>query len=144
MELRGGLEFLSIERAQLKQGRFRTATDKGTVVGVMLGEEGALRPGSILFYEENRRIVLAQLKDARVLVIATLTGFLIEDALTLGHYLGQLGWNIAWRERPTHWEIFVTCETDEAEMEAMMRACPLTNIAWTFRDRAPDDPEPRD
>lgn len=142
MERRGAMELLLLEPQQLKQRHFRATTDRGTVVGVNLSEESQVRPGSIVFYEEDRRIVLARLKDARVLVIATLSEFSIEDALTLGHYLGGVGWPIQMRHHSTHVEIFVDCALDESEMENVMRACPLLNIAWTFRDRTATDPTP--
>lgn len=139
MAERGGMEMLLVDPEQLKQGHFCAVTDKGTVVGVSLSDED-LRPGSVVFYEEGQRIVLAQMKDARVLVIATLNEFLSEDALRLGHYLGSVGWPIEVRHHVTHMEIFVACTPNEAEMEDILYACPLLNISWTFRDRTATDP----
>ncbi len=139
MERRDALELLTLEPQQLQQRHFRAVTDKATVVGVSLNEEN-IRPGSVVFYEEGRRIVLARVKDARVLVIATLNDFSLHDALTLGHYLGGVGWPMEVRHHVTHMEIFVPCTPDEDEMENILHACPLLNIAWTFRDRAATDP----
>lgn len=140
LEGRGLMELLPLEARRLGPGRFRARTDKGTTVGLRLDEEAVLRPGAVLFYEAGRRIVLAQLKDARVLVIATLNEFSSEDALILGHYLGSLGWPMRLRRHATHVEIFVDCGEDEALVEEAMRLCPLPNIAWTLRERAASDP----
>jgi urease accessory protein UreE len=153
MEQCGRLEMLTVDAGQLMRRQVRARTDKGTVVGVNLGdslsEEGGLphvwrtlRPGSVVFYEENQRVVLAQLKDARVLVIASLNRFSPEDAIALGHYFGCLGWPVRTRRQPTHVEIFIDCAGDEDEMENAMRLCPLPNISWTFRDRRASDPLP--
>jgi len=154
MEECGGLELLPLHRERLKGGQTRAITDQGTVVGVMLEAGANLRPGSVLFYEEGHRVVLAELRDARVLVIATLNHFTQQDALELGHYLGEHGWRIHVRPQPTHLEIFVryeSCSTttskgtsalgeDEADMDAVLRASPIQNISWTFRDRRATDP----
>jgi hypothetical protein len=155
MEQCGRLEMLTVDTTQLTRGQFRACTDKGTVVGVNLGgsarggEENsaedvwrAVRPGSVVFYEENQRIVLAQIKDARVLVVASLNEFSAEDAIRLGHYFGCLGWMVRTRRHPTHVEIFIDCRDDERVMEDAMRRCPLRNISWTFRDRRATDPLP--
>jgi urease accessory protein UreE len=141
MEEQGALELLPLYRGANGVGQSRAVTDKGTVVGVMLKETAHLRPGSVLFYEEGRRVVLAQLCDARVLVIASLNDFSAEDALRLGHYLGERGWGFLVRSHPTHLEIFVRCEGHaEAAMDQVMREAPVRAISWTFRDRQGTDP----
>jgi urease accessory protein UreE len=148
MEQQGLLEMLLVEPEQLRKKQFRATTDKGTVVGVSLHEENVansisstLRPGAVVFYEENHRVVLAQIRGARVLVVATLNEFTLEDALTLGHYCGCLGWVMRTRQHPTHIEIFIQCGEEE-QMEIAIRNCPLPNISWTLRDRRSTDPLP--
>jgi urease accessory protein UreE len=147
MEAQGLLEMLTLELQQLRRKQFRARTDKGTVVGVSLRDDNSLhglsstlRPGSIVFYEENQRVVLAQIGGARMLVVATLNQFSTEDALTLGHFFGCLGWPMRTRRHPTHVEIFIECNGDEEQMESAMRACPLPNVSWTLRDRRSSDP----
>lgn len=140
---------LSVEPEQLSKKQFRACTDKGTVVGVSLREDNVangisitLRPGAVVFYEEDHRVVLAQIRGARVLVVATLNDFSIEDALTLGHFFGCLGWPMRTRHRATHTEIFIECHGDEEQIEVALRSCPLLNISWTLRDRRSTDPLP--
>jgi urease accessory protein UreE len=140
LETRGALEMLLLSTAQIALRHFRAQTDKGTIVGVSLREGVSIKPGSVVFYQEHRRIVLARLQDERVLVIATLNAFSAGDALILGHYLGNLGWQMHLRHHATHLEIFIPCTQPENEMEILMYDCPFQNIAWTFRDRASHDP----
>ena len=155
LDERGGLELLPLCHERLNGGQMRAMTDKGTVVGVLLERGADLRPGSVLFYEEGRRVVLAELRDARILVIATLNDFTQQDALELGHYLGERGWHLHVRPQPTHLEIFVRYEShsapttnkatdalgqEEEAMDAVLRASPVQNISWTFRDRLATDP----
>lgn len=154
LEERGGLELLPLSRQRIAGGQTRAVTDKGTVVGVMLKAGANVRPGSVLFYEEGHRVVLAELRDERVLVIATLIDLTAHDALELGHYLGEQGWQLQLRAQPAYLEIFVRYESvgseasgigsalsvEEAAMDAVLRASPIRNISWTFRDRLATDP----
>jgi hypothetical protein len=149
MERNGRLEMLTIQPEQLAKKQFRTRTDKGTIVGVSLREENeaysissTLRPGAVVFFEEKRRVVLARVGGARVLVVATLNEFSTKDALVLGHYLGTLGWPMHTRYHSKHCEIFIECSGNEEQMERAMRTCPLANISWTLRDRCSTDPLP--
>ena len=147
MERQGKLETLLLSSSQWPRARLQT--QEGTVVGVDFREleitPHTLRPGSVVFYEEERRIVLARVSDARVLAISSLGNFSREQSFALGKFCGARGWNarvLAARNGATQHglEIVVPCETDEAEMEQQMRDCPLPNLAWTFRDRRDDDP----
>lgn len=149
MHKQGRLELLTIEPEQLMKKQFRTRTDRGTVVGVSLREENeaysitsTLRPGAVVFFEANGRVVLARIGGARVLVVATLNDFSTQDALNLGHYFGCLGWPMRTRHHPTHCEIFIECSGNEEQMKTAMRACPVANISWTLRDRCSNDPLP--
>jgi urease accessory protein UreE len=122
--------------------RRQTITDKGTPVVASFVEAAHLRSGAVVFYEEDHRVVLAHVEDARVLVIAPLKDFLVNDALELGNFLGRLQWPFAHRQRAGYTEIFVPCvPQQEEEMDAALRATSF-EIAWTFRDRHVDDPLP--
>lgn len=142
MELSGKLETLLLEPSELQ--RARLCTEEGTVVGVDFREleitPHTLRPGSIVFYEAGRRIVVARVRNARVLVIASLGAFSIEDGFALGHFLGERGWQARVFAEPHGLRVFVACQEDEDEMTEIMRACPLPNLTWTFRDCSDNDP----
>ena len=150
MERQGKLEMLLLSSSQWPRARLRT--QEGTVVGVdfraLAITPHTLRPNSVVFYEEERRIVLARVSDARVLAISSLGDFSREQSFALGKFCGECGWNArvlaacngTTISRPRGLEIVVPCQTDEAEMERRMRACSLLNLAWTFRDRRDDDP----
>ncbi len=147
MERAGKLETLLLESSQWPRARLQT--QQGTVVGVDFRDldiaPHALRPGSVVFYEEDLRIVLAWVRDARVLAIASLGNFSLEQAFALGKFCGERGWHArvlaTQNSTASHGlEIIVPCETDEAEMESQMRDCPLRNLTWNFRDRSENDP----
>ena len=147
MERAGKLETLLLDSLQWPRARLRT--EEGTVVGVDFRDleiaPHALRPGSIVFYEEDHRIVLARVRDARVLAIASLGNFSREQSFALGNFCGERGWHARVLEvqngAPSHGlEIIVPCEADEAAMESQMRDCPLRNLTWNFRDRGENDP----
>lgn len=147
MERQGKLETLLLTSSQWPRARLQT--QEGTVVGVDFRDlemaPHALRPGSVVFYEEDRRIVLARVRDARVLAISSLGAFSREQSFALGNFCGERGWHArvlaSHNGAPQHGlEIIVPCETDESEMEMQMRECRLRNLTWTFRDRGENDP----
>ncbi|MGI8755981.1 MAG: hypothetical protein ACR2MB_08995 [Acidimicrobiales bacterium] len=147
MERQGKMETLLLTSSQWPRARLQT--QEGTVVGVDFRDlemaPHTFRPGSVVFYEEDRRIVLARVRDARVLAIASLGNFSLEQAFALGKFCGQRGWGArvlaTQNGAPQHGlEIIVPCESDEAEMEIQMRECPLRNLTWNFRDRSENDP----
>jgi urease accessory protein UreE len=141
MELSGKLETLLLEPSQLQRARVRT--DAGTIVGVNFRDlkmtPHTLRPGSVVFYEAGQRVVLVRVKNARVLVIASLGALTTEESFALGHFLGELGWKARVLVGHHGLVVYVPCEENEDEMTQKMRACQLKNLTWTIRDLHDDD-----
>ena len=91
----GTLERVVIEADRRQRSRFRTTTDAGTDVGVVL-EKPALSIGDVLVRDEDRMIVVAfEPLEALAVDLPEPTGETLEAALELGHRVGNQHWDLA-------------------------------------------------
>ncbi|AHF99248.1 urease accessory protein UreE [Halostagnicola larsenii XH-48] len=91
----GTLERVVIEADRRQRSRFRTTTDAGTDVGVVL-EKPALSIGDVLARDEDRMIVVAfEPLEALAVDLPEPTGETLEAALELGHRVGNQHWDLA-------------------------------------------------
>ncbi|SFS77857.1 urease accessory protein UreE [Halostagnicola kamekurae] len=91
----GTLERVVIEADRRQRSRFRTTTDAGTDVGVVL-EKPALSIGDVLVHEEGQMIVVAfEPLEALAVDLPEPTAEALEAALELGHRVGNQHWDLA-------------------------------------------------
>ncbi|KDE60573.1 urease accessory protein UreE [Halostagnicola sp. A56] len=91
----GTLERVVIAADRRRRSRFRTTTDAGTDVGVVL-EKPALSIGDVLVHDEDRMIVVAfEPLEALAVDLPEPTPEALEAALELGHRVGNQHWDLA-------------------------------------------------
>lgn len=91
----GTLERVVVAADRRRRSRFRTTTDAGTDVGVVL-EKPALSIGDVLVHDEDRMIVVAFEPLAALAVdLPEPTAEALEAALELGHRVGNQHWDLA-------------------------------------------------
>ena len=89
------LERVVISADRRQRSRFRTTTDAGTDVGVVL-EKPALSIGDVLVRDADRMIVVAfEPLEALAVGLPEPTGEALEAALELGHRVGNQHWDLA-------------------------------------------------
>ncbi|ARS88796.1 urease accessory protein UreE [Natrarchaeobaculum aegyptiacum] len=91
----GTLERLVIDADRRRRSRFRTTTDAGTDVGVVL-ERAALSAGDVLLCEDDRMIVVAfEPLEAFAVDLPEPSPATLEAAVELGHRVGNQHWDLA-------------------------------------------------
>jgi urease accessory protein len=129
----GRAEALELTPLEAQKGRLRTATDRGTPVGLSLGRGTALRDGDILYLNEaEERIIVARLTPEEVLVItlkpAASPAELLRVAVQLGHVLGNQHWPV----KVEGMSVYVPVSVDKKVMETVLKTYDLPGIEYRF------------
>jgi urease accessory protein len=129
----GGAETVALTPLEAQKGRLRTATDKGTPVGLSLGRGTALRDGDVLYLNKaEERMIVARLKPEEVLVItlkpAAFPGELLRVAVQLGHVLGNQHWPV----KIEGTSVYVPVSVDKQVMETVLKTYDLPGIEYRF------------
>lgn len=129
----GHAEIVELTPLEAQKGRLRTATDKGTSLGMSLGRGTALRDGDVLYLNEPEgRMIVARLKPEEVLVIivkpAASDAELLRVAVRLGHVLGNQHWPVKIEGR----SVYVPVSVDRKVMETVLKTYDLRGIEWRF------------
>lgn len=133
----GGAETVELTPLEAQKGRLRTATDKGTPLGMSLGRGTALRDGDVLYLNESeQRMIVARLKPEEVLVITVKptasAAELLRVAVHLGHVLGNQHWPVK-IEGTT---VYVPVSVDKQVMETVLKTYDLQGIEYRFEERS--------
>jgi len=131
----GRAETVALTSLEAQKGRLRTATDKGTPLGLSLGRGAALRDGDVLYLDEAEgRIVVARLTPEAVLVItvepAASAEELLRVAVRLGHVLGNQHWPV----KVDGLSVYVPVSVDKQVMETVLRTYGLRGITYRFEE----------
>ena len=129
----GRAEALELTPLEAQKGRLRTATDKGTPLGLSLGRGAALRDGDVLYLDEAQgRIIVARLTPEEVLVItvqpAASAEALLRVAVQLGHVLGNQHWPV----KVEGLSVYVPVSVDKQVMETVLKTYDLPGIEYRF------------
>ena len=129
----GRAETVALTPLEAQKGRLRTATDKGTPLGLSLGRGAALRDGDVLYLDEaEARIIVARLTPEEVLVItvqpAASPADLVRVAVQLGHVLGNQHWPV----KIEGTSVYVPVAVDKKVMETVLRTYDLQGIEYRF------------
>ena len=103
----GGVETITIPRADLARRRFKTLTDKGTPIAVALSRAQKLFDGAILVLGEERAIVVRVEAEAWLRVRPADAA----AALAVGYHAGNLHWRVGFDGG----DLLVALEHDEAQ-----------------------------
>ena len=89
----GTLETVVLDDAQRKRSRFRTTTESGTDLGVLV-DRPELRPDDVLVLDDDLAVVVAfERREAVVIDLPSGTG--TGTAIELGHRIGNQHWDVA-------------------------------------------------
>lgn len=126
---RGSLETVSVDRTERRRSRFRTTTDAGTEVGVVVESTDGLSPGDVLLVDDERAIVVAFESMAAVVVDLPDDPVVSRAGLVeLGHVVGNKHWELATREGLVYVALGPDGERRRHELEALLPAAADT---WT-------------
>ena len=115
-ERAGTLERVNIDSSDRKKSRFRTETDAGTDLGILVGER-ELRSGDVLFVDEERAcIVTFETREAYVIELPDLDRETIGTAIELGHRIGNQHWDLAIE----HGAVYVPVEAEKRIVEDVL------------------------
>jgi len=131
----GRAETVELTPLEAQKGRLRTATDKGTPLGLSLGRGAALRDGDVLYLDEaEARIIVARLKPEEVLVITVQPDAppaeLVRAAVQLGHVLGNQHWPV----KIEGLSVYVPVSVDKQVMETVLKTYGLQGITYRFEE----------
>ena len=131
----GRAETVALTPLEAQKGRLRTATDKGTPLGLSLGRGAALRDGDVLYLDEAQgRIIVARLTPEEVLVItvqpAASAEALLRVAVQLGHVLGNQHWPV----KVEGLSVYVPVSVDKQVMETVLKTYGLQGITYRFEE----------
>ncbi len=129
----GRAETVELTPLEAQKGRLRTATDKGTPLGMSLGRGTVLRDGDVLYLNEvEGRMIVARLKPEEVLVItvkpAASAADLLRVAVQLGHVLGNQHWPV----KIEGTSVYVPVSVDKKVMETVLKTYDLQGIEYRF------------
>ncbi len=112
----GTLERVVIDADRRQRSRFRTTTDAGTDVGVVL-DKPALSIGDVLVREDDRMIVVAfEPLEALAVELPEPTSESLAAAVELGHRVGNQHWDLALEEGV----VYVPLEADRHIVERVV------------------------
>jgi len=92
-ERAGTLERVVLDEAQRKRSRFRTTTEAGTDLGVLV-DRPELRPDDVLVLDDDLAVVVA-FERREALVVELPSGTATAAAVELGHRIGNQHWDVA-------------------------------------------------
>ncbi|GAB4229493.1 MAG: urease accessory protein UreE [Elainellaceae cyanobacterium] len=84
------LEFITLDKEDIKRRRIRTSTNCGTDCAITLNRSDTLENGSVLFLDASRAIVV-RLPTIEWLVLVPGS---VQAALELGYFVGNLHWQV--------------------------------------------------
>ncbi|MBI1397698.1 MAG: urease accessory protein UreE [Betaproteobacteria bacterium] len=90
VEHAGGVEILTVSRADTARRRLHAFTDRGTEVGIMLDRQDRLSNGAVLLLEPGRAIVV-RLDEPQWLALVPRDA---AAALELGYFCGNMHWKV--------------------------------------------------
>ncbi|MWV40644.1 urease accessory protein UreE [Natrialba sp. INN-245] len=94
-EANGTLERVVVDASDRRRSRFRTTTDVGTDVGVVVNAP-AVSSGDVLLVDDERMIVVAfEPRDALAVSLPEATSETLAAAVELGHRVGNQHWDLA-------------------------------------------------
>lgn len=111
------IEQVTLDERDRRRARFRTTTDAGTDLGVVVPSDRALRPGDVLVDDDERMVVVA-FEDRPALVVAfddaAASPAAFAQAAALGHRLGNHHRDLTVRDG----EVLVALDADESAVRA--------------------------
>jgi urease accessory protein len=108
----GTLETVVLDGTQRKRSRFRTTTDAGTDLGVLV-DRPELRPDDVLVLDEDVAVVVA-FEPREAFVVDVPAGADVAEAIELGHRIGNQHWDVAFEDGC----LYVPVEADRSIIEA--------------------------
>ena len=93
-EQRGTLETVVVSERERNRSRFKTELTDGTELGVVLGDQ-ELSPGDVLLKDDDRMIVVEF--ERREVLVVSVPELGRNEALELGHHMGNQHWELAIR-----------------------------------------------
>lgn len=129
----GWAETVVLTPLEAQKGRLRTATDKGTPLGLSLGRGTALRDGDVLYVNEAEgRMIVARLKPEEVLVITVQPAASAEELLRVAVQLGHVLGNQHWPVKIEGLSVYVPVSVDKQVMETVLKTYGLQGIEYRF------------
>ena len=110
----GTLERVVLDEAQRKRSRFRTTTEAGTDLGVLV-DRPELRPDDVLVLDDDLAVVVA-FERREALVVELPSGTPTAVAIELGHRIGNQHWDVAVEDRT----LYVPQEADRSIIEGTL------------------------
>lgn len=129
------IERVVLDERDRRRARFRTTTDEGTDIGIIVDSERGLRPGDVLVDDEKRLVVVAF--EARDALVVNFDGVMrsastLTQVAALGHHLGNHHWDLTVRGD----EVLVALDADESVIRAAVEDVAPPGIE--LRDEAVD------
>lgn len=112
-ETAGTLERVVVDATTRRRSRFRTTTESGTDLGVVVQSDDGLRPGDVLAVDDSDHLFVVEFEQERAVVVdlsgvvgasdasaATAAGDageteILAAAVAFGHVVGNKHWNLA-------------------------------------------------
>ena len=113
-ERAGTLERVVLDEAQRKRSRFRTTTEAGTDLGVLV-DRPELRPDDVLVLDDDLAVVVA-FERREAFVVELPTGTATAAAVELGHRIGNQHWDVAVEDGA----LYVPREADRSIIEGTL------------------------
>lgn len=114
----GSYETVTVGDHERRRSRFRTETEEGSDVGVVVGRE--LRAGDVL--EGDGLTVVVELEDVEALVIDCASSEDVLAAVELGHAAGNRHWDMAVRDGSVLFPVTESRERMESTVEPYLPA----------------------
>lgn len=111
------IERIVLDERDRRRARFRTTTDQGTDIGIIVDSERGLRQGDVLRNSEDRLVVVG-FEDRDALVVnfdgVPASAPALAQVAALGHDIGNHHWDLAVRDE----EVLIALDADEATIRA--------------------------
>lgn len=131
-----------VDETQRRRSRFRTRTDDGDEVGVVVDGAGVLSAGDVLETDEGERFVV-ELESIEALVVGFENGYDPAELVVTGHAVGNRHWDLVAYEG----RVYVPTDGDAAGRRAFLEPYLPPNAQITVASVEPslfDEREPRD
>ena len=95
----GTLERVVVDRTTRRRSRFRTTTESGTDLGVVVGTSEGLAPGDVLAVDSDERLFVVEFEQEEAVVVELPEGEgdaeTLAAAVAFGHLVGNKHWDLA-------------------------------------------------
>ncbi|EJN58127.1 urease accessory protein UreE [Halogranum rubrum] len=95
----GTLERVVVDATTRRRSRFRTTTEIGTDLGVVVNSSDGLRPGDVLAVDDSDRLFVVEFEQETAVVVELPDGAMdtetLAAAVAFGHVVGNKHWDLA-------------------------------------------------